>query len=666
MAVRFPTDMSLRGAVKGTDKLLIGNIDTGATEYTTVAELLKDQIIDGATLTGSTTLPSTTTIGSVTSTELGYIHGLSSAIQTQLNALSPLANPIFTGTVRLPATTIIGYVDASEIAYLQGCTSNIQNQLNLLSPKDNPIFTTKISTPTLKISNYPTIGYVWKCVNDDGSGAWSSFASDQNYIGVWDADTNTPGISDGIGNKGDYYTCNVAGTVDFGSGNITFAVGDQAIYNGAIWEKIPVSIAVNLTGPITSVGNATAINSQTGTGSTFAMSESPEFTTQIKIENITISSESGSDNYVVNAAHNIIEVGTDICVISGGGNTGNPNLIGNLGGIPNGKDKLYDAEWITDDSYVANSAGVATICGGYDHVNNQLAGTIIGGGHNFIRYNSNGHSIIGGGSYNLISAGRSGIFCGRDNSITGDFIYSVISGGYNNRIIGSYSSIPGGANNKITGNYSFVFGRHAIVTADGSLLFVDGSSGSDYEITTANLFAARYANGYGFMEGNFGIHTLSPEYDLTLGNDENKIIGMATEATDTNASSLTIHPSNCVEGTSADDKNGGSMIICAGVGTGAGTSSISFNTGTTRASGKTLQTLSTKMKLNGIGQLSLGTVSPKKDAIFQIDSVTKAFLPPRMSTAQRDAITSPVEGMIIYNTTTHILNHYNGTNWVDV
>lgn len=40
MALKFPSELSSRGAVKVTDKLMIHNIDTGATEYTTVSELL--------------------------------------------------------------------------------------------------------------------------------------------------------------------------------------------------------------------------------------------------------------------------------------------------------------------------------------------------------------------------------------------------------------------------------------------------------------------------------------------------------------------------------------------------------------------------------------------------------------------------------------------------
>jgi hypothetical protein len=47
---------------------------------------------------------SSLTVGNVTNTEFGYLDGVSSAIQTQLNAKAPLASPTFTGTVTVPAT----------------------------------------------------------------------------------------------------------------------------------------------------------------------------------------------------------------------------------------------------------------------------------------------------------------------------------------------------------------------------------------------------------------------------------------------------------------------------------------------------------------------------------------------------------------------------------
>ena len=151
-----------------------------------------------------------------------------------------------------------------------------------------------LTTTTIKITDSTTVGYFWKCTNADGSGQWTNITATQYYQGAWDANTNTPVLADGVGTTGYYYTCNVAGTVDLGSGNIVFAVGDQVMYNGAIWEKIPVSITVNLTGPITSVGNATSIAAQTGTGDVFAMETSPTFLGTVTLSSSTLIPDGGS------------------------------------------------------------------------------------------------------------------------------------------------------------------------------------------------------------------------------------------------------------------------------------------------------------------------------------------------------------------------------------
>lgn len=42
-----------------------------------------------------------------TATEIGYVNGLTSAVQTQLNLLAPKANPVFTGTTKRSATDSI-------------------------------------------------------------------------------------------------------------------------------------------------------------------------------------------------------------------------------------------------------------------------------------------------------------------------------------------------------------------------------------------------------------------------------------------------------------------------------------------------------------------------------------------------------------------------------
>jgi hypothetical protein len=69
-------------------------------------------------------------------------------------------------------------------------------------------------------------------------------SSIMEYKGVWDASTNTPTLTDGVGNTGDTYRVSVAGTQNLGSGNISFEVGDYVIYNGTEWEKSDTTDAV--------------------------------------------------------------------------------------------------------------------------------------------------------------------------------------------------------------------------------------------------------------------------------------------------------------------------------------------------------------------------------------------------------------------------------------
>ncbi len=65
-------------------------------------------------------------------------------------------------------------------------------------------------------------------------------------------------------------------------------------------------------------------------------------------------------------------------------------------------------------------------------------------------------------------------------------------------------------------------------------------------------------------------------------------------------------------------------------------------------------------------QIGIGTSSPDASAKLEISSSTKGFLPPRMTTAQRNAITSPpAEGLMIWNTTNNQLEIYNGSLWVN-
>lgn len=64
-----------------------------------------------------------------------------------------------------------------------------------------------------------------------------------------------------------------------------------------------------------------------------------------------------------------------------------------------------------------------------------------------------------------------------------------------------------------------------------------------------------------------------------------------------------------------------------------------------------------------LAQVGIGTGSPQASAQLDVSSTTKGFLPPRMTTTQRNAISSPAAGLTIYNTTINSFEVYNGTAW---
>ena len=58
-----------------------------------------------------------------------------------------------------------------------------------------------------------------------------------SYQGTWNASTNTPTLTSSVGTKGYYYVVSVAGSTNL-NGVTDWKVGDWAVFNGSIWEKI--------------------------------------------------------------------------------------------------------------------------------------------------------------------------------------------------------------------------------------------------------------------------------------------------------------------------------------------------------------------------------------------------------------------------------------------
>jgi len=58
--------------------------------------------------------------------------------------------------------------------------------------------------------------------------------------------------------------------------------------------------------------------------------------------------------------------------------------------------------------------------------------------------------------------------------------------------------------------------------------------------------------------------------------------------------------------------------------------------------------------------------SANASAILQANSTTKGFLPPRMTTAEKTAISTPAAGLVVYDNTLNQLSYFNGSTWVNV
>ena len=64
--------------------------------------------------------------------------------------------------------------------------------------------------------------------------------------------------------------------------------------------------------------------------------------------------------------------------------------------------------------------------------------------------------------------------------------------------------------------------------------------------------------------------------------------------------------------------------------------------------------------------LLVGTIVPDASAIVNVSSITQGFLPPRMTTAQKNAIASPAAGLMVYDTNLNQLSYYNSTAWTNI
>lgn len=128
---------------------------------------------------------------------------------------------------------------------------------------------------------------------------------------------------------------------------------------------------------------------------------------------------------------------------------------------------------------------------------------------------------------------------------------------------------------------------------------------------------------------------------------------------------------------SGNDVLGGSDNTFVGYNTGDGITTGAFNTiigaNVTGLSASLVNNIiiadgagNRRINVDGSGRVGIGTNTPSTAAQVDITSTTGGLLLPRMTSTQRDAISSPPDGLLIYNSTTNKAQIRAASAWVDL
>ena len=87
---------------------------------------------------------------------------------------------------------------------------------------------------------------------------------------------------------------------------------------------------------------------------------------------------------------------------------------------------------------------------------------------------------------------------------------------------------------------------------------------------------------------------------------------------------------------------------------------------TVKSTAKGAATVTERMRITSDGGIQIGTTTAEHSSLdstclLQMNSTSRGFRPPAMTTTQRNAIVGPMQGLIIYNATTGKLNFFSGT-----
>jgi uncharacterized protein (TIGR02145 family) len=309
-----------------------------------------------------------------------------------------------------------------------------------------------------------------------------------------------------------------------------------------------------------------------------------------------------------------------------------------IGGIVVGANLSIDNNGVLS----ASSSGIpytgatnAVDLGAYDLTVNGLT---IGRGPSNGGTNNNTNTALG---YQVM-IGQNGAGGGSRNTAVGSQAARYMKDGADNTAIG-FSAL-GGSTNPIWSDYNTAIGSYSLSNTQCCNGRNTGVGYSSLQNTTGS-----YNTSLGY---NSGTDNTSGTFNTIIGANANVSSGALSNATAIGGGAI-VTASNTIQlgSNSVTNVNTSGTLTAGNINTGGTISAVSINSSGTLTA----------------GQMTVGAaVSPVSSAVLEASSTTKGFLPPRMTTAQRDAISSAASGLVIFNTTTNGLEFKASTGWVSI
>jgi hypothetical protein len=253
------SDKIENGTIVDTDISTTAAISQGKIDGLT--DSLNDKApLAGPTFTGTVTLPTTTSIGDVSSTELGYLDGVTSSIQTQIDSklasataastYAPIASPTFTGTVTAPLSTA-GYVKtdssgvlSSSAAVAQADVTDLTSDLALKAPLASPALTGTPTAPTAtagtNTTQIATTEFVTGAVSDLIASAPGALNTLDELAAALGDDANFAStVTNSLALKAPLASPTFTGTVTVAASGIAFTDGTQT--KEGVASRTPIS-----------------------------------------------------------------------------------------------------------------------------------------------------------------------------------------------------------------------------------------------------------------------------------------------------------------------------------------------------------------------------------------------------------------------------------------